>query len=245
MSALGGGRIGAASSGDGGAPVQGLTYVNGEGPRMRRVRNVLSKSLTRSLGEIRATWFRKIFREIPAHARFHEEIDAKKRKRKKPEDLTLDDVPSFRATVTEDKIKQMFQNISDETHKSFEEVIKKRKLVEKLNALDKLVNEQPVMPGTNQRVPPSLKDAPEHLIRAGRMKAKIVDRDRLKEILVKEEQKRETLEADLMKSRELAKKCAEVLKEHVAKVDEAHVAALSGSTSAGAGLTASSSKSNK
>lgn len=245
MSALGGGRVGAASSEDGASPVQGLTYVNGEGPRMRRIRSVLSKSLKRSMDDIRATWFRKIYREIPAHARFHEEIDAKKRKRKKPEDLTLDDVPSFRATVEEDKIKQMFQKVSDETLKSFEEVIKKRKLVEKLNALDKLVNEQPVMPGTNQRVPPSLKDAPEHLIRTSRMKAKIVDRDRLKDILVKEQQKRETLEADLIKSRELAKKCAEVLQEHVGKVEEAHVAALSGSTSAGASVAASSSKTIK
>ena len=125
MSALGGGRVGAASSEDGASPVQGLTYVNGEGPRMRRIRSVLSKSLKRSMDDIRATWFRKIYREIPAHARFHEEIDAKKRKRKKPEDLTLDDVPSFRATVEEDKIKQMFQKVSDETLKSFEEVIKK------------------------------------------------------------------------------------------------------------------------
>ena len=104
-------------------------------------------------------------------------------------------------------------------------IINKRKLVTKLNRLDKLVNEQPVLPGTNERCPPTLKDAPENILRAKRMKSKQTDLERLKLLLKKEEQRHQKLKDDVAKEKEIAENCVSMLKVHSDKVQQTHIAA--------------------
>ena len=211
------------------SPVQGLTYVNGEGPRMRRLRGVLDKALERGKAEVRQTWFRKILREGRAPERLHGQVSEKKRKRKNPEELTLDDVPACRDLVSEEWVERMMQRVKERTMVSFEEVAARRQLTDKLNRLDKLVNEQPELPGAGERVPPSMAESPDALLRAERLREKTKDRDRLKAMLEREQTRLGEIKQSLEDERDLARKCTESLKQVLAKVHEAHVATLQSS----------------
>ena len=208
------------------SPVQGLTYVNNEGPRMRRVREVLNRALNNSKESVKTKWFTNVLRTVEAPERLHHQIDERRKKRKRDHGgLTLSDIPAFKAMVQDDSIDNILRDVTENVRTSFEQIVKKRKLVEKLNRLDKLVNEQPVLPGTNERCPPTLKDEPENILRAERMKSKQTDLNRLQLLLKKEQERHEILKKDVAKEKEIAEKCVRTLKTYSDKVKQTHMAA--------------------
>ena len=208
------------------SPVQGLTYVNNEGPRMRRFREVLNRALNVSKESVKQKWFTNVLRTVKAPERLHCQIDERRKKRKRDSNsLTLSDIPAFKAMVQEDSIDNILRDVTSNIRTSFDQIVKKRKLVTKLNRLDKLVNEQPVLPGTNERCPPTLKDAPENILRAKRIKSKQTDLERLKLLLKKEEQRHQKLEEDVAKEKDIAENCVNMLKMYSDKVQQTHIAA--------------------
>ena len=81
------------------------------------------------------------------------------------------------------------------------------------------------MPGTNERCPPTLKDEPENILRAERMKSKQTDLNRLQLLLKKEQERHEILKKDVAKEKEIAEKCVRTLKTYSDKVKQTHMAA--------------------
>ena len=77
-----------------------------------------------------------------------------------------------------------------------------------------------------ERVPPSMAEAPDTLLRAERLKEKTKDRDRLKAMLEREQKRLEELTKSLDDERDIAKKCTDSLKQMLSKVHQAHVATL-------------------
>ena len=204
------------------SPVQGLTYVNSEGPRMRRIREVLNRALEASKSQVKTKWFHNVLRTVAAPERVHGQIEERRKKRKRETGLTLSDVPAFKAMMQDDSVANVLRDVTENVRSSFEEMVKRRRLAEKLNRLDKLVHEQPKLKGTSKRCPPTLKDVPENILRIERMKKKNTDLERLEMLLKKEEERRRLLEKDLAKEKEIAENCINTLKTYSEKVKAAH-----------------------
>lgn len=207
------------------SPVQGLTYVNSEGPRMRRIREVLNRALEASKSQVKTKWFQNVLRTVAAPERVHGQIEERRKKRKRDTGLTLSDVPAFKAMMQEDSVANVLRDVTENVRSSFAEIVKRRRLAEKLNRLDKLVHEQPKLTGASKRCPPTLIDIPENILRAERMKKKNIDLERLEMLLKKEKERCQLLEKDLAKEKEIAEKCVNTLKTYSEKVKETHVIA--------------------
>ena len=124
------------------SPVQGLTYVNSEGPRMRRIREVLNRALEASKSQVKTKWFHNVLRTVAAPERVHGQIEERRKKRKRDTGLTLSDVPAFKAMMQEDSVANVLRDVTENVRSSFEEIVKRRRLAEKLNA-PQVVHEQP------------------------------------------------------------------------------------------------------
>ena len=110
-------------------------------------------------------------------------------------------------------------------------MVKRRRLAEKLNRLDKLVHEQPKLKGTSKRCPPTLKDVPENILRIERMKKKKYRPRASGDAIEEGRGAAPSTGKDLAKEKEIAENCINTLKTYSEKVKAAHDIATQQGTS--------------
>ena len=210
-----------------------------DGARYRQLLKVSDKALSTVQASAGGTYFRSFLTGIELNATrpADDTIDVgkvlKKRRLGAQEKQQVDSVAA--ALVGE---------VCEQVSAEFAQNVQAASVRTKLNALDTLFQEQPVLPGGGgERAPPPLEGNPEQLVRAKRMRIKLQDKHNLERLLEEAEAVHAQLEADLSHEKQLVERCESDLTQRAAIVEKTYniVMARGGGRSTGDSLSASSS----
>ena len=192
-----------------------------DGPRYRQLLKVTDKALSTVEGSAGGTYFRSFLTGIELNATrpADDTIDIESIKRRgQKRRLSAVDKEQL-DNVANALVGEVCEQVKDE----FTKGVAASGVRKKLNTLDDLFNEQPILPGGNgERAPPPLSDNPEQILRAKRMRIKLQDKRNLERLLEEAQEVNKQLEADLDREKAIAKQCEEDLSERAAIVDKTY-----------------------
>jgi hypothetical protein len=210
-----------------------------DGARYRQLLKVTDKALSTVQGSAGGTYFRSFLTGIELNATrpADDTIDVgkvlKKRRLGAQEKQQADGVAA--ALVGE---------VCEQVSAEFAQNVRAAGVRGRLNALDAMFQEQPVLPGGGgERAPPPLEGNPEQLVRAKRMRMKLQDKHNLERLLEEAEAVHVQLEADLAHEKELVERCESDLNQRAAIVEKTYNIVMAGAA-AGPGSAAASSSSS-
>ena len=135
-----------------------------------------------------------------------------KRKRSTDEKQQIDDMSN-----------SLLAEVTQRVNEDFTRFIDSSDIRSKLNILDELFVQQPQLPGGDgERVPAVLPENPTDLLRAKRMRLKVVDKEGLEQLLLDAQNVNTKLETDLARDRALLLRCENELERRAAMVDTAY-----------------------
>ena len=113
--------------------------------------------------------------------------------------------------------------VCEQVDTEFERHVQRAGFRTKLNELDRLLAEQPLLPGSGgERAPPVLTEDPASLVRAKRMKLKAVDKANLERLLAEAQEVNAQLTEELKAEQELAQRCEKDLDEKASVISAAY-----------------------